>query len=101
MPDLLASPSLLAGVLSPIMRLVDSGGPLIVVICLIAMLLFGLALERGLYWQLVHRPLQLLLQSTVIQRHSCNYSTRRLDKQEHCYRARRFLEHWTLRTSSS
>ena len=34
-------------------------------------------------WQLVHRALQLLLQSPVIQCHSCNYSTRSLDKQEH------------------
>ncbi|WP_404983668.1 MotA/TolQ/ExbB proton channel family protein [Cobetia marina] len=56
MPESLASSSLLPGALAPVMRLVDSGGPLIVVICLIAMLLFGLALERGLYWRLVHRP---------------------------------------------
>ena len=33
-------------------------------------------------WQLLHRPPRLLLQSTVMQRHCRNYSTRSPDKQE-------------------
>ena len=41
--------------LEPLARLVESGGIVLVVIAAVAMALFSLALERGLYWRFTHR----------------------------------------------
>ncbi|MCM2130946.1 MotA/TolQ/ExbB proton channel family protein [Larsenimonas rhizosphaerae] len=41
--------------LDPIARLSDAGGPVLVLIMLVAMLLFALALERWIYWRLGYR----------------------------------------------
>ncbi|MCM2971138.1 MotA/TolQ/ExbB proton channel family protein [Larsenimonas suaedae] len=41
--------------LDPIERLSDAGGPVLVAILFVAMVLFGLAVERLLYWRLGYR----------------------------------------------
>lgn len=41
--------------LEPLDRLVEAGGVVLVVIAVVAMALFSLALERGLYWRFSHR----------------------------------------------
>lgn len=41
--------------LEPLARLVEAGGIVLVMIALVAMALFSLALERGLYWRFTHR----------------------------------------------
>ncbi|MBZ9556575.1 MULTISPECIES: MotA/TolQ/ExbB proton channel family protein [Modicisalibacter] len=41
--------------LEPLDRLIEAGGVVLVVIAVVAMALFSLALERGLYWRFGHR----------------------------------------------
>ena len=53
----------------PIVWLVGAGGPVLVVIALVAMALFAMGLERGLYWQFVLRRRRRALVSRWVARH--------------------------------
>lgn len=53
----------------PIVWLVEAGGPVLVVIALVAMALFAMGLERGLYWQFVHSRRRRALVARWVARH--------------------------------